>query len=275
MTGRHAPGDTIPGVNPASAVGARLLGPLVAAAAAIVILAASILPFLNPAWVAFEQDRAQAAAWTGYSEPDVRAVSNSILGDLVLGRGDFDVQLHGAPVLRRDERAHMRDVRGVFGGLALLAGAALLLLVVAFRLSRAAERRARLWLAIRRGAVTLAGVVVVLGVVALVAFDAAFELFHRLFFAPGTYDFDPRTSRLVQLFPESFWSETAIAAGLLIVVLALAVAWLAGRRAGRAARALRTEPATRRWPTAGPARPGPLAPRGEAGEPSVPNGAQR
>jgi integral membrane protein (TIGR01906 family) len=63
-----------------------------------------------------------------------------------------------------------------------------------------------------------------------VAFDAAFEVFHRLFFAGGTYLFDPRTDRLVQLFPETFWSETATAVGAVILVLALGTAWFAGRR---------------------------------------------
>jgi integral membrane protein (TIGR01906 family) len=262
VTGRHSPGDTIPGVNPASAVGARLFGPLTAAAAAILILAVSILPFLTPAWVAFEQDRAQAAAWTGYSAPDLRVVTDSILGDLVLGRGDFDVQLAGAPVLTPPERAHMRDVRGVFGGLALLAALSAVLVVVAFRRSRAGAARTRTWLAIRRGAITLAGVVVILGLVAAVAFDAAFELFHRLFFAPGTYDFDPRTSRLVQLFPETFWSETAIAVGAVVVVLALVIAWLAARRADRA-RALDAMVARLTRPAGDVTQPGPAAEVGQ------------
>jgi integral membrane protein (TIGR01906 family) len=245
---------------------------LTAAAAAILILGVSILPFLTPTWVAFEQDRAQAAAWTGFSAPDLRTVSESILGDLVLGRGDFDVQLGGAPVLTPAERSHMRDVRGVFGGLALLAALSAVWVVVAFRRSRAPAARTRAWLAIRRGAVTLAGVVVVLGLVAAVAFDAAFELFHRLFFAPGTYDFDPRTSRLVQLFPEAFWSETAIAVGALMVVVALATAWLAGRRADRA-RALDAMVARLTRPVAEPGPPRPLASRGGAPDQSVTNGA--
>ena len=37
--------------------------------------------------------------------------------------------------------------------------------------------------------------------------------FHRIFFAGGTYLFDPRTERLVQLFPDQFWSETSIVLG--------------------------------------------------------------
>jgi integral membrane protein (TIGR01906 family) len=89
----------------------------------------------------------------------------------------------------------------------------------------------RAWKAIRNGARGLAVGVVVAGVVAFFAFDAAFEIFHRLFFAGGSYTFDPGTDRLVQLFPFAFWSETTMAVGAAIIVLAIIVAALAGRRA--------------------------------------------
>ena len=35
--------------------------------AALVIVALAILPFLNPVWVSFAQERAQAEAWTGFT----------------------------------------------------------------------------------------------------------------------------------------------------------------------------------------------------------------
>jgi integral membrane protein (TIGR01906 family) len=81
--------------------------------------------------------------------------------------------------------------------------------------------------------------IVIAGIIATFAFDAAFELFHRLFFPGGSYTFDPRTDRLVQLFPFDFWSETTIVLGVVIVVLAAVVAVVAGRKA----RASQREPA--------------------------------
>jgi len=72
-------------------------------------------------------------------------------------------------------------------------------------------------------------------VIVFFAFDAAFEVFHRLFFAGGTYLFDPATDRLVQLFPFKFWDETTMAVGAVIVAISLLVAFVAGRRARRAA----------------------------------------
>lgn len=210
----------------------------VALAAALVIVAVAIVPYLNPGWVAFEQGRAGAAAWTGFGATDLRTVTDSILGDLVVGPPDFDVELNGAPVLNDAERHHMRDVRGVFATFYGVAAVGLAILGVAFwRAGRggAGWTRQHAWRAVRLGGLGLAGGIVVAGIVATVAFDAAFEVFHRVFFAQGSYLFDPRTDRLVQLFPEQFWSETAIAVGALILALSLGTAWLTGRRIRRQA----------------------------------------
>ena len=72
---------------------------------------------------------------------------------------------------------------------------------------------------------------VALGIVGLTSFDTAFEVFHELFFPAGSFLFDPSTDRLVQLFPETFWVETTIAVGVVIIVLSRAPR-LAGPEAG-------------------------------------------
>ena len=41
--------------------------------------------------------------------------------------------------------------------------------------------------------------------------------------------FDPRTEKLVQLFPDQFWSETSVALAGVVLVLAVLVAVVAGR----------------------------------------------
>ena len=105
-----------------------------------------------------------------------------------------------------------------FGLLALLAAAGL---VVAVGLARRLGHPERAWAAVRNGAWALVIGVVIAGVVAFFAFDAAFEVFHRLF--------------LVQLFPFAFWSETTMAVGAVIVGLSLVVAVVAGRLAQRRA----------------------------------------
>jgi integral membrane protein (TIGR01906 family) len=208
---------------------------LIGVATAIVIIAVAMLPFLTPQWIAFEQERSQASAWTGFTTDQLRTATDAILADLVIG-GDFTVQIDGRPVLNEREQAHMADVRTVFRGLWVLAIVSVALLILASR----RRDRAATWRAVRGGALGLTVGVVILGAVALVAFDQLFEAFHEVFFPPGSFLFDPRTDRLVQLFPFQFWQETAIVVGIVIITIALGMAWIAGKRAARGL----TDPAT-------------------------------
>jgi integral membrane protein (TIGR01906 family) len=213
----------------------------IALATALAIVALTLPLFLNPLWVSFEQGRAEATAWTSFSEPQLRSATDAILADLVVGPPEFDVAVAGEPVLNERERSHMRDVRGVFIGffavaLIALAGG----VVIAVR--RRGEERAASWRAVRAGSLGLVALLVVVGIVSLVAFGPLFEAFHRVFFAGGSYTFDPGTERLVQLFPFRFWQETAIAVGVVCIGVALVVAVIASRRlsAGRTVAATAT-----------------------------------
>jgi integral membrane protein (TIGR01906 family) len=209
----------------------RLAALATAVAAAVVVIAIAILPFLTPAWVSFEQGRTHAAELTGYTPAQLGIATNAILHDLVIGPPDFAVTVDGTPVLEERERAHMRDVRGVFAGFGLLAVVAAVGLVVLVAGARRMGHPERAWGAIAAGMRGLIVAIVLAGVVAAFAFDAAFEVFHQLFFPGGSYTFDPRTDRLVQLFPFDFWSETTIVVGVVIVVLAACLAIVARRRA--------------------------------------------
>jgi integral membrane protein (TIGR01906 family) len=209
-----------------------------AVATAFVILGGSIAPFLTPPVVRFEQDRTDVVDLTGLTRPGIDRITDSLLGDLVLWVGDFDVNRYEfrgclCPVLTVAERAHLRDVRNVFTGFWLVVLAAVAVLAVGFRRARQPTARAAAWRSVRNGARALAVLIAVAGAFAVVAFDVAFEVFHRLFFSAGSYTFDPAHDRLVQLFPERFWSEIAIAVGVVVIVIAVATVWLAGRRARR------------------------------------------
>ena len=223
----------------AAPLGARTVPERVAAvatgvAASIVVIAIAILPFLTPAWVSFEQGRTHAASLVGYTETDLGVATNAILHDLVLGPPDFAVEVAGTPVLEERERAHMRDVRGVFGGFYLFAGVAAVGLLALVAGAARMGHIERAWSAISSGMRWLIVTIVVAGVIASVAFDAVFEIFHELFFPAGSFTFDPRTDHLVQLFPFDFWSETTIVLGGLIVAAAALISLGAGRLAKRA-----------------------------------------
>jgi len=206
---------------------------IAAAGTAVVVVGVSVLLFLNPVWVSFEQDRSGVTQLTGYSATEVRSVTGAILADLVFGPATFDVAINGQPVLDERERSHMADVRGVFGAAGLAALAAAVLLAAAALYGRG---RRWFWQAVQTGAKGLIGGVIGVGIVLGLFFDQVFELFHRLFFAAGSYTFDIGTEKLVQLFPDQFWFETSLA----LAVAILAIAGLVMIGAGAMVR--RTEP---------------------------------
>ncbi len=203
---------------------------LVVLATPCVTVAVAVLLFLNPIWVGFDQGRSDVSQLTGYTPAQVSQVTGSILSDLVFGPPNFAVTVNGAPVLDVAERSHMADVRTVLLNLGLVALIAALVLVLFGLASRGA---AWFWRAVEAGGKLLVGGVVVVGLAFALFFDQAFQLFHEIFFAPGTYMFDVRTEKLVQLFPDQFWSETSVAIALAVLALALVVVAGAGRIAGR------------------------------------------
>ncbi len=226
-----APGGGPDEVARPSPVGEAIVSIVVAVATIIVIAGVSVALFLTPQWVAFEQGRSGAATLTGFPSAEVDRVTGEVLRDLVVGPPAFAETVAGQAVFNDRERSHLVDVRSVFGsfGLLVLIGAIVLIVIgVATRGGRAFRRGAGV------GALVLAGGIVVGGLVSAVAFDQAFETFHELFFAGGTYTFDPLSDRLVQLFPIQFWEETSLAVGVVILLLCAIVSlWALRPRAAR------------------------------------------
>jgi Protein of unknown function (DUF1461) len=206
-------------------------GGVISLATVVAIAALSLAALFNPLWIHAAQDRANVAAITGWTRGDVARVTDSIVADVVIGPPAFAVTSPtGGAVLDPGEQGHMRDVFAVLRGFAvvvLLLGASGGWILWRRRSDAAA------WTAISRGAGGLAVVGAVLAVVVVVAFDAAFRVFHLVFFPGGNFSFDPATERLTQLFPDQFWIESATTVVLLGVLLS-AIGWVvAHRRAAR------------------------------------------
>ena len=122
-----------------------------------------------------------------------------------------------------DEVSHMADVRSVFDGAKILIPAGLF--VMAIRLQRARSRSAATMFRLTRdGAITAGVAVAAVGIIAAVAFDAAFLLFHQVFFPQGNFLFDPATSNLLRLYPDWYWQGITFRIGLSFIGVAAAVA---------------------------------------------------
>jgi integral membrane protein (TIGR01906 family) len=134
-----------------------------------------------------------------------------------------------APLLSTDDALHMKDVKGVlwldytlFLGSAVYAGA--------YAISNLAWNRknGRRLLAsgLKTGAAATAGLLVFLGFFAVTSFDWFFTTFHEIFFPGGNWQFPPG-DHMITLFPEGFWVDVTLLAGLVTLGLALAV-WIGG-----------------------------------------------
>ena len=201
-----------------------ILSIVVAIATILIIAGVSVALFLTPTWVGFEQGRSGAAAITGFSATEVDQVTGAVLHDLVIGPPDFAETVRGLAVFAPRERSHLVDVRTVFGAFGLLVLIGVVVLIVT-RFGSHGSRAFRRGVGI--GALVLAAMVVVGGIVSAVAFDQAFETFHQLFFPGGTYTFDPSADRLVQLFPIQLWEETSLAVGAVILLVCSGVSFWA------------------------------------------------
>jgi integral membrane protein (TIGR01906 family) len=122
-----------------------------------------------------------------------------------------------------DEYAHMADVRRVFDGAKFLVPVSLLVILIRLQRARARSPRA-MWQLVRDGSLIAAACVVLVGVVAIFAFDPLFLAFHYVFFPQGNFLFDPATSNLIRLYPDWYWQGISLRVGLSFIAVALGLA---------------------------------------------------
>ena len=142
-------------------------------------------------------------------------------GAYVTGRaGQQPPRLADGDYFTSRERAHMADVRNVFvAAQAATAVAALAALWLAVR----AWRRGTVARLVRAGALTALVLVAALAAVAGLAFEAAFLLFHQIFFPQGNFLFEPGSS-LLALYPQDYFYGVTLRIGAAFVTGALLLA---------------------------------------------------
>jgi integral membrane protein (TIGR01906 family) len=194
------------------------VGVLFGVALAVAITLSGPLLLFNPWFTSMLQARHDVAASFATDQAQIDRLTGEILGDLYVN-GEFDAALVPAePLLDERERSHMGDVSRLVQLLAAIALVALVLCVVCGAWLRGEPRRQGGIMLLSAGAVGVAAIL--LAVTFAVAFEPAFLAFHAIFFPPGTYLFS-EGSNLIDLFPEPFWFEAALAAGVAVAATAL------------------------------------------------------
>jgi integral membrane protein (TIGR01906 family) len=197
------------------------LAALLGVAMAVLILLTGPLLLFNPWFVSVEQARNDVPQLLATRQAEVDRVTGAMLCDLLLRCDDFGEALEGqAPLLTAAERSHMRDVSDLVRLLAV-AWLAAALVAVATLVGLRRERR-RIGRAMLGAGGIVGTLAILLAAFFAVDFEQAFLDFHEVFFPQGNFLFGP-DSNLLRLFPEGFWFDASITAGIAIVLTAIAV----------------------------------------------------
>lgn len=169
--------------------------------------------------------------WTGDRIPEA-SLDDVIRQTMSYLRGNrknliVETEINGttAEFYNENEKSHMADVRDLFvfcitlrslSVLTCLAIAGLLTVLLGarqavFHLCRGYTRVCALILAVSAA----------VGLCAVINFDKAFTTFHEIFFSQGNWMFDPRESRMIDMLPEAFFSDTALYVFLLFLAAVL------------------------------------------------------
>ena len=117
---------------------------------------------------------------------------------------------NGEPIYNERELKHMQDVQNVFQAAWRVWQIALIVVAVSgLALTVRKGARQALASAVTAGGTITTGLIVVVGLAAIIAWRAWFVFFHKVFFAAGTWTFN-FTDTLIRLFPEKFWYDAAL-----------------------------------------------------------------
>lgn len=210
--------------------GTTLLGALVVIALPIFLVLSNVNLIMTPWFVQYQytksdfppSERFDAASRTIFAIETVRYT-----------RGELThADLQNLNVYNERELSHMRDVQEVATrALAVNYALGIFIVVALFVVWRAASVTAA-WSALFTGAVLTLVIFGVIGLFALLAFDAFFVLFHRLFFVGDSWLF-LTTDSLIQFYPEPFWVDASLGIAILTLLEALvllAVSWWGRQR---------------------------------------------
>src|SRR5713101_7882341 len=186
----------------------------------------------------------QVATTTGLDDPQLQRIADAFVAYFQGPPGQIQMQVtafgQSRPLFNAKEVTHMEDVQRLiqfFLQMQLVAAAVVALrVVVVFASDRAAAPIGRelLW-----SAALMVALVVLVGVLSLMDFDALWTRFHQIAFRNDLWQLDPSRDYLIMLFPEPFWftatlrMATTVALQTILVAVVGIVLLVANRGQGR------------------------------------------
>ncbi len=233
--------DTLPAMK--SPIIGAIVAVLFVAAVPVFLIAASVAWAINDLGLyARGFDKYDIPTATGIEREDLIQAGREIQGYFNSTREPLEVR---TTIYGREQRLfnyreviHMADVKGLIWG---VYGVGLLALLYMLGVGAAGfVRRGRsfapaLCRRILWGAEATVGLVALVGLISLVAFDQLFLLFHQVSFANDFWQLDPRRDYLIMMFPEGFWLDATLFVAFLTlggaaVLGAVSGGWLVFRK---------------------------------------------
>jgi len=171
----------------------------------------------------------QVATTTGLDDPQLQHIADAFVAYFQVPPGQIQMQVtafgQSRPLFNAKEVTHMEDVQRLiqfFLQMQLVAAAVVVLrIVVAFAFDRASASLGRelLW-----SAALMVALVVLVGVLSLMDFDALWTRFHQVAFRNDLWQLDPSKDYLIMLFPEPFWFTATLRMATTVALQTLAIA---------------------------------------------------
>jgi integral membrane protein (TIGR01906 family) len=171
----------------------------------------------------------QVATTTGLDAPQLEGIADAFVAYFQSPPGQIQMQVtvrgQAQPLFNEREVQHMEDVQALiqwFLRLQIVAAAVVLLrLVFAALLDRspAPIGREMLW-----STGLMVGLVVLVGLLSLMDFEALWTRFHQVAFRNDLWQLDPSRDYLIMLFPEPFWFASTIRMALSVAFGTILVA---------------------------------------------------
>jgi integral membrane protein (TIGR01906 family) len=171
----------------------------------------------------------QVATTTGLDDPQLQRIADAFVAYFQGPPGQIQMQVtafgQSRPLFNAKEVTHMEDVQRLiqfFLQMQIVAAAVVVLrVVVAFASDRAPAPIGRelLW-----SAALMVALVVLVGVLSLMDFDALWTRFHQIAFRNDLWQLDPSKDYLIMLFPEPFWFTATLRMATTVALQTLAIA---------------------------------------------------